>query len=323
MMDENAGHAPARARFLARLEHYYLAAMRAAVLALASLLLLYAGWLVVSGLFKVVQDAASVKEAPAVVAAEELADLPADAATNASAETPASDNGAKRYYAEFARRYHALYRDKFERFRKKDDTRLALDAFDAQFIRSGERLQAIREGSLTLEEDRRALDGLIGVMAQAATLKKTEDRLRAYNRAVKKRTTRTVRSTRTERYCDYYGYYINECISYGTRQVPVTRTVTDVRLPDGILTPRALFARYQDRYLSLMDERRTSNATKAREERERITIGNAEGQGRLWTAVQVVGGFMVVMFLFLMIALERHQRRIAAALATRGTAEVA
>jgi hypothetical protein len=42
--------------------------------------------------------------------------------------------------------------------------------------------------------------------------------------------------------------------------------------------------------------------------------GIANGHLSLVTALQIAGGFLVLMFFFLLIAIERHQRRIAAEL---------
>lgn len=96
------------------------------------------------------------------------------------------------------------------------------------------------------------------------------------------------------------------------RQVPVSRTVTEARLPAGVLEPAVLFGRQQERFLQLLSSRTEASAAAAENERERLAAANAKGSARLWTALSVAAGFLILMFLFLLIAIERHQRRIAA-----------
>lgn len=69
---------------------------------------------------------------------------------------------------------------------------------------------------------------------------------------------------------------------------------------------------YQDRDLSRLAQKKDANAAAAERERDEIIADNLNGKVRLWSALNVVGGFLVLMFLFLLIALERHQRKIAA-----------
>jgi TRAP-type C4-dicarboxylate transport system permease small subunit len=46
-------------------------------------------------------------------------------------------------------------------------------------------------------------------------------------------------------------------------------------------------------------------------ERETIVEGISNGKANLWTALTLTLGFLVLMFFFLLIAIERHQRRFA------------
>jgi hypothetical protein len=151
-------------------------------------------------------------------------------------------------------------------------------------------------------------------MAAVASDQKTVDRLRAYQSAKKIPVTRTETGMRSERYCYYYSDYFEQCGVWDTRTVPYSRQVQELKLPAGVVSHTDLFAAYQDAYLSKLAEKREANAATAQRERAEIMADNADGQIRLWSALQVVGAFLVLMFLFLLIALERHQRRIAAAL---------
>ena len=311
LVDDSAVHA--RVSFLDRLEKLYLSAVRVLALLGATALLVWAAWFVVSGLYKVSRDAALVKEMPATVSAEDVLAIP----TNDAEATPAAENAsngnpaAKKYYNGFVSRYYALYQSKFAPFRQATDTALTRKAFDERYVRSSDRIGRAGESSSALEADKAELEALINAMSSAAAAKQTTDRLSAYKKAKREEVKRTIRSTRTETYCREYGYYIEACIDYGVHEVPQSRTVTESRLPKGVISPPDLFHAYQDRYFSLLAERRQQNASMASAEQTEIEIGNAVGASRLWTAAYIIGAFVSLMFLFLLIAIERHQRRIA------------
>lgn len=312
--DGEAPHRGARAReILNKLERVYLSAIRAIALVAATLLVIYAMWLAASGLYKTSRDVGSVKEQPAVVSPEEVADIDLREVTKAAAK-PTGDplESQKRYYADFTKRYYALFKAKFEPFKKADDQPLDQKAFDQRYLHTGDRIEAIKEGTANFVQDSADLDSLLKTMTAVASNQKTVDRLQAYRSARKVPVTRTESGTRSERYCFYYSDYFGQCAVYDTRSVPYTRQIQELKLPVGIVSHVDLFGAYQDAYLSKLDEKRLANAAEAERERNDIMADNANGQARLWTALTVVGGFLVLMFLFLLIALERHQRKIAA-----------
>jgi len=303
---------------LNRAERIYLAVLRALALIFATLLLLYAAWLGASGLYKVSKDAESVKEATAAVTAEDLTAIDlksAEAAPQGKSPDPAKQQRA--YYEDFNKRYLALYRSKFEPFLQQNDARASEKDFESRFLQIGDRLEAIKEGNLIFDADKADLEALLKVMTEAAAAKVSQDRLRTYKTARKTSVSRTVTDMRTERYCSEYGYFIDMCIDWSTRQVPVRRTVTEVKLPEGVVSPRDLFSAYHDKYVTTLGDRRRENAVAAEKARADILEDNAAGAQSLWTATQIVGLFIVLMFLFLLIALERHQRKIAQAQAVR------
>lgn len=315
--DEEMPRAARAREALNKLERVYLAAIRAIALAAATLLVIYALWLVASGLYEVSRDVSSVKEKPVVVSPKEVTDIDLRRATKNEAQRSSDPLGAeKRYYADFARRYYTLFKAKFEPFKKPDDRALDQKSFDQRYLRTSDRIEAIKEGALNFEQDRSDLETLFTTMTAVASDQKTVSRLRAYKNAKKIAVTRTESGTREETYCSYYGFYIDACLSYDTRTVPYTRKVQEMKLPAGIVSHSDLFGAYQDAYLAKLAEKREANAAAARRERNEILADNANGWMRLWSALQVVGGFLVLMFLFLLIALERHQRKIAASVAS-------
>lgn len=301
-------------RLIARLERAYLTALRVMLLLLATAAMLYAAWLVASGVYRLSRDASRVKEEPVVVAAAEVAALPAASESEKDAAPADPWRTQKAYYRSFVDRYFALWRQKYAPFQQNADPKFDRPAFDTRYVRSSARIEAVSNGDLDFAKDKAALDRLLTVMQEVTALPETHQRLKRYRAAVRTRTTRTVGGTRSERYCSYYGYYVQECLVYDTRQVPYSKTVTELRLPKGVVDPRDLFGRYQDRFFSLFEERTGDSVRKAEQARAKIVAGNAEGSISMWRAVQFAAGFLLIMFLFLLIAIERHQRKLAGAL---------
>lgn len=302
------------ARLFNRMERAYLAVLRTGALIVASLLLLYAAWLALSGFYKVSRDVKSVKEVPATVSAEEVTDIDVKSAQNTPKDEAADPFKRERaYYRDFAKRYFGLYRAKFEPYLQANDPKTNARDFDARFVDVNGRLESIEQGDLNFAADKDDLESLLKTMTAAAEAKVTKDRLQAYQKAKKSKVSHTVTDMKTERYCSYYGYYIDQCINWDTREVPVKRTVTETKLPDGVLSPGDLFGAYHNKYVATLIDHRSENAADANTKRTEIMRDNATGIDRLWTAIKVIGSFVIVMFLFLLIALERHQRKIARA----------
>lgn len=309
--------APTRARMsrvVARVEAFYLSALRIMLLLLATLLVLSAVWLGLSGLYRVSRNAAAVKVETATVTPAEIADIPIATDNAGGSDGKPSDplRSERLYYKQFVDRYYALFAEKYQAYRQPDDNVIDRAAFDRQFVKTDDRLSSLARGELDFASDKSDLEALLANMQQVAGLPATADRLQGYKYAKKTKTTRTIRGSRAERYCSYYGDYIGECIIWATRQVPYERTVTDLQLPNGLIAPVELLHAYQDRHFDLLATRRRDNADKAEAERNDIVAGNMTGAQSLWQGLLLVGGFLAVMFLFLLIAIERHQRRLAA-----------
>jgi hypothetical protein len=308
---------------LDRAERFYLKALRAAILIIATGLLLYAAWLAAWSLWKIAQSPASVVEQQATVAADELTDAEMPVArprAGNGAPRPFVDPIHQRYYTDFVNRYYGLYRKGFEPFRQKEDKPLSRDQFDDAFVKSNERIQAIAKGELFFQADKAELDRLLAVMTEAAGKPQTQQRLQKYKTAKKVTVARKIQRTRTEVRegwdPDGYtciGWYENGgCPTIRAVEVPYTETVRTQEFPEDTQTHAQIFRAFQDRYFSLMNERRERYEAEAARKREEISFGNLMGKTTLWTALQIVGGFLVLMFFFLLIAIERHQRRLSA-----------
>jgi hypothetical protein len=92
--------------------------------------------------------------------------------------------------------------------------------------------------------------------------------------------------------------------------VPYNETIKVMELPQGTQSYSDIFRAFQAKYFDLLKARRESNASEAERERADISAANVAGRASFITALQVLGAFLVLMFFFLLIAIERHQRRI-------------
>lgn len=328
-MEEYTG-APARplaarmADFFDRAEKIYLRVLRATVLVIATLLILYTLYLAIGGLYGIAQSPSSVHEAVANVTANEIADAEdINSQATVANKVSAIDADRQKYYAEFVKRYYTLFRTRFEPFRQSEDKILSSDQFDDSFVKSAARLQAVTSGELDFDKDRADLEALLATMTGAASEAKTAERLKRYKAAKKVAMKREVRRTRTE-YRSGWNSYSTACENWYESpigctesravQVPYTDTVTAMEFPEGTQSHSQVFRAMQDKYFTLLERRRRDNAAEAENKRMRIIEGNLQGHVDLGTALRIFGGFLGLMFFFLLIAIERHQRRIAAVL---------
>ncbi|WP_340316369.1 hypothetical protein [Rhizorhabdus argentea] len=319
-MKEPADAVASRAGILDRVENAYLKLLRALVLIVATLLIITAIVMGASSAVKILKSAEDVVQKPAVVTAEEVAALPA--VTDAeSQKTNAVEELAteRRFYSHFIRRYHQLFRTKFEPYRQSDDKQLGEAEFGDTFIMPENRLGAIASGELSFRTDQADLEALIQAMTEVSTRADVISKLNGYRGAHKVNTCANVNRTRTT-YRNGWDSYSTVCSDWYKDPIgcPVRRPViTDyvervcsMQYPKGTRSHAELFRAYQRRFLDLLQHRREENATAAQAERDKILMGNAEGKASLSIAAYVAIGFVVLMFFFLLIAIERHQRII-------------
>jgi hypothetical protein len=324
-MEEDVVRPPVTERLasvLERAERVYLRILRAVILVIATLLIAYAAWLLVSSVYKIAQSPETVEEKPAVVAADELTSAEMPDQDTASSDTGPKVNSSHRgYYNSFVNRYYALFKTKFEPFRQKEDKQLTRDQFDDSFVKTSGRLEAISRGEMDFEREKADLNALLAVMTEAAAKPQTKERLQKYRSAKKVRVAKKVQRSRTETRRGWNPYsmscpgWYNDpigCAENRQVEVPYTQTIYSQELPKGTQSHSQIFRAFQDRFFQLLQERRTANAQEAADERAGILAGVAEGKLSLFTVLQILGGFLVLMFFFLLIAIERHQRKMSA-----------
>jgi hypothetical protein len=324
-MSFEAGELSGRSRMsvgIDRLESVYLKVLRVAILLLATLMLIGALCLAAYSLYKISRSPESVVEQTAEVQAAEIVDAAQVAqASVQQGGTARVDPRYRTYYDQFVANYHRLFRNRFEPFRQREDKQLSLSEFGDSYIRPADRIAAIQKRELNFDEDKAALEGLLRAMTAAADHPTTQQRLKRYQKAKKVQVCETVQRTRTvtESGWDRYstscsGWYVEPMGCPVTRVVekPYSSKQCSMRFPENTQSHAQIFRAFQDKYLSLLEERKAANAADAENRRAEIIAGKEEGAGQLMFALQVVGAFLVLMFFFLLIAIERHLRRRAA-----------
>lgn len=307
---------------LDRAEQIYLRLLRASVLVIATILIVAAlAWGAIS-LVKVLRSPDSVTEQSSGVTATEIVNTTAPA-TGTSAAPMDRKNTAEqqRFYDDANKRYYAIYKRSFEAFQRGEEKKITASEFDDLMLNTRARLAAVLDGSLDFATDRTDVETFLKVVAEAATSATTRDALGRYKSARKQRVATKVQRTRTERRrgwdsyssdCAYWYETPVGCAVTRTVAVPYTETVYVMRYPDGIASPSALLKSYQDRYFHLLATRRDDARRAAEAERQSIVEGQVVGWSGLGYAAGLLGSFIVLMFFFLLIAIERHQRSIAA-----------
>ncbi len=315
---------------LDRIESIYLKVLRAAVLVVATVMIVFAAWLALNGLYKISRSPESVQLKVASVQADEIvgAQAKVDSVAPGNADEPTADPAQRQFYKDFISRYYDLYRTRFEAYRQAEDKRLTRDEFDDRFIDTEKRLAEIASRDLDFESDRDDLKALLTTMTTAADSSAARQRLQKYQSAKKVQMSTQVQRTRTETRSGWDSYstscenwYLSPagCPTTRSASIPYMETVKSMEFPKDTQSYAQIFEAFQSRYFELLSERRIANEAKAESERNTITEENGDGQVGLYSALQVVAAFFALMFFFLLIAVERHQRRMSALLEGQAT----
>lgn len=319
-------------------ESRYLGLLRVSSLVIATILLVGAAIFVVSGLVKQIGSSDVEPELAQVavgdiIPAEDAAATEKPSAPKAAAATPQPLWKTRLTSAQQTRLF-ALYADKFEPSRRADEERVGRDQFFTRVF-PDDRLQAL--DALPLERlsgpegkpfaNFGALaDDLVRTMGEAAATASVKRQLGAYKRAAKVEVCETkivVRKRQIAAWdsnsmsCPYWYEYPYGCSVTRTVDDPTPTRACEMRLPETLKKPVALYAELVGRYAETAAAGVDRQALAAEEERARILARKAEGKGALLSAGQWFLAFLAVMFLYLVVAIERHQRRLAARLEDR------
>jgi hypothetical protein len=312
-----------------RLEAVYLAALRIMVLVIATLALLVAIWMAADGVRSLLTST-EVKAKPVSVSATEVLQANRDkqaVVDSASGSEDTVPKSVRDHHTAFMKgpfeAYYRLYVPTAYSYKKPEDKVLDRAEF-AQLL--GYDLDTFAwsdDPTVKRFAEDAAYAEAITLAAKQATADAGYRQLLAGYKAAQK----TAQACRTE-YERRRGWDSNSMVCDGwwqspigcpvIRQVPVQRC--EPAYPDNIVSPTKAFAEFDRGYRELW-KRRTDEAAAERSSKiEKRYALKASGVPKLSKAMILLAGFLGIMFLFLVIAVERHVRRIKIAQTHRETA---
>lgn len=300
---------------LDRIERVYLASLRVAILGVATLCLLGAVFFGANALWRVFVST-DVEESPvevtgAQVAAELKKAAPEQSGRDRSNEIPSA---VRQAHARWARdvfpQYYAVYRTASQTYKKPEDETLSsqqlMDAlgYDLDsYAGDADKAQWFVNGATYQQQALAAVTAAMrdpAVVSQLTEYKAAEKTAQSCSTTYQRRRVWDSYSTA----CHNWYEYPQGCEV--TRSVPVERCVP--AYPEGIVSPRVAFGRADEEFFRLWSQqsqqvRAEAQATRDGREATRAQIGPS-----VMLALQILGAFLVVMFFFLMVAIERHLR---------------
>ena len=308
-----------RATITDRIESIYLSALRVTLLTVATILLVGAVIWAVASVTKIIKSPTSVAEKSSIVTSSEVVNQVSQSSEDKTEKAgEISDLHEKTlYYDNFVKRYFSLFHLKYQPYSRSDDKQLTTGEFDDLTINSSTRLDLIRKGQLDFVSDKKDLETFLPVVSEASSSPVTNDRLKKYLSATKRPVATQVLRFRTESRRGWNAFS-QSCASWYespigcavTRrvEVPYNEPVTVMRYPEGLASPSEILKTYQDKYFAMLAERRRVNSEEVTSERQEIITGQAAGWSGLSRSIMVLGGFLLLMFFFLLVAIERHLR---------------
>lgn len=306
-----------------RLERVYLAALRFAVLLVATVALLLAVGFAGDGVRRLLTSTEVEQQPVSVGGAEVVQRMQASIAersAEAASETPAIPAPVRRAHAAFlAGPFDPLYqsyRTLATRYNKPEDRLLTKPALAAELGYTADAVAAREDGRVVaFAENPRYASQMGAASASLATERGVTSQLAKYKAAQKtaQQCTTRERSVRgwdsTSIECPEW--YMAPVGCPVTRQEPYQACVAVY--PDNIVSPLQTVASFDAHFAEVWSERDSESASEAQNERERLALIKAQGQPRLSQAVVILAAFLAIMFLFLVIAVERHLRRLSRA----------
>jgi hypothetical protein len=327
-----AGQAPLVTARLDRTERSFLGILRLSALLVAALLVLSAVAFFLVGLALQVPNPSSVATEQVQVAGSDLAPPPASPAPEQNRPQREQPRWERVLPAEFRNQYFALYRSAFApAYRKNEKALEAPQFFELMFPAEAldqveyfdDAKLAVPEGGQT-EGMRPILSSLLSTMKEAATQAAVRKELQGYRAAQKVEVCRSVSRTRT-RWVEQWDYSATNCPYWfeppygcmGRRQVsePYQARECSMQFPDQLADPAQVMRDLQSRYFMALNDKVAGAQRTAELRRMEIAAQNQSGRDAVWQAVLAFAAFLALMFLYLMVALERHHRTIARNLA--------
>lgn len=311
-----------RARSVAdQLEHLYLAALRVVILVLATVCLIIAGFLAVDGLRRLATSTQVETQKVSVAGTDVIAEMRAKAAARQSAaagDEPAVPPEIRQTHARFLagpfNQYFQLYRGLALRYNKSEDEALARNALAEDLgYTTAALMERTDPTAVAFQEDPVYAAAIVAAARQVIADPAFTGMLTKY-KAAQKTAQRCETKYRPERgwdstSADCPGWYQEPVGCPVIRQVPYQDCVAVY--PGNITSPLQAFGAMDANYREIWAGRTERSQAEAAAEMERLEAVKAEGMPRLGQAGTIFAGFLAVMFLFLVIAVERHLRRLA------------
>lgn len=300
---------------LDRIERAYLASLRVAILGVATLCLLGAIFFGVNAAWRVLVST-KVEEKPVQVTGAQVAAELKKAAPERSGPRQADEIPApvRQAHARWARDvfpgYYAVYRTAAQAYKKPEDELLSsaqlMDAlgYDLQTFADDDKKAAafIRNGIY----QQQALAAVTAAMKDPAVVSQLTDYKAAQKTAQSCSTTYQRRTVWDPYSTACYNWYEYPQGCNVTRSVPVERCVP--AYPQGIVSPRVAFGRADQEFFRLWTQQTAQVRAEAQASRDGREATRAQIGPNLLLALQILGAFLIIMFFFLMVAIERHLR---------------
>lgn len=319
--------------WFSKAEQSYLSLLRQTSLLAATLLLFGAILLFVGGLVLQFGNPDGIRPEEVSVATSDVVSVPESGPTRTAAKpTDTAPRWNRVLPAAFRERYYSLFRSSFAPYYRRADKAPDRNAFFAALF-PDDRLnyiEAFDDARLAdadqSTDSRPLLTSLQTIVAAAAAHPTSIRELKAYQAAKRVQVCDTVRRTRT-RYETYWNSLATSCpywyeSPYGcsdTRAVsqPYTERVCRMEFPGEIANPHNVMLRLQDRYFAALDRKIQSADAMVDERRQAMMLRKANGSMAIETAVKAFLAFLGLMFIYILVAIERHHRVFTRMLAGR------
>ncbi|MFN3726284.1 MAG: hypothetical protein ACK4SZ_08265 [Allosphingosinicella sp.] len=330
--------APQINRRLDGAERSFLGLLRAVALVTAGLLIVASIVLLALGFGLQIQDPDSVQVNPVEVTPVDVVPPPAPQAAPANRQAAQQPHWARVLSPEFRRQYYQLYRSAFAPSYRPNERPLEQQAFFEQMFPDEvlDEIEMVDDSRLQLSQggeeagrqggnERLLLVSLRSAVEGAAGQEGVRRELKAYKDAQRIQVCRNEERTRS-RAVEYWDYSARNCPywyepPYGCmsrRQVsePYEERVCRMQFPEDLANPMQVMRGLQNRYFAALDGKIAGSLREAELQRQRILERNQSGKDWVWKAVLAFVAFLGLMFLYLLVALERHHRAISRRLAS-------
>lgn len=300
---------------LDRIERAYLASLRIAILAVATLCLLGAIGFGANALWRVFVSTTVAVEPVQITGTQVAAALkeaaPEQASRDGNDQIPAF---VRQAHAQWARdvfpKYYAIYLKASNAYKKPEDVTLnsqqLMDAlgYDLRsYADNGIKAQTFINNP---DYQRQALAAVAAAVGEPSVVLQLSE-YKSVGKTAKSCST-TYRSQRVwDSYSTAcYNWYLEPQGCEVTRSVPVEVCVA--AYPEGIVSPRVAFGRADEEFFRLWTDRNAQVQAEAQAARDEREATRAQIVPSLLLALQILAAFLVVMFFFLVVAIERHLR---------------